>query len=302
MKVFNLIKSLAKNAGIENQKELADFLEANKESLDGLDLPDIAGNLLQENLMSEDVAKTKLSLKNYFAGMLYSGIEQGAKEEAKASGVTEDEIIEIHNSTKNSGERIKLYIQSLNKKLQNAGKNSKTSEEITKQIQDAQNKYIEIEKLKNEEITTLKTKYESEFENMAWNSEIGKVKWNPAIPESVRSMALRNAIQKEAEKENGKLIFDQEKRTWKIVNAADQTLPVSKAGKILDYESLFPLALQSEKLLDETPPGGAGGGNPGTNRIPFQGLPNPGGTNEVIPEYVLKSLGSANVAFDFSKT
>jgi hypothetical protein len=97
MKVINLIKSLAKNAGIENQKELSEFLEANKESLDGLDLPDIAGNLLQENLMSEEVAKTKLSLKTHFAGLLFAGIEQGARERAKEAGISDEEISAIED-------------------------------------------------------------------------------------------------------------------------------------------------------------------------------------------------------------
>jgi hypothetical protein len=108
------------------------------------------------------------------------------------------------------------------------------------------------------------------------------------------------AIQKEVEKENGKLLYDSEKKQWKIVNAADPTLPVSKAGKILDYETIFPLALQEHKLLDIEPAGGAGGTIPGTK--PFMGIPNPQGTDQVIPDYILKSLGSANNAIDFSKS
>ena len=40
MKLTNLIKTLAKQAGIETQKDLNEFLEANKESLESLELPD----------------------------------------------------------------------------------------------------------------------------------------------------------------------------------------------------------------------------------------------------------------------
>ena len=67
MKLTNLIKTLAKQAGIETQKDLNEFLEANKESLESLEVPDIAGNLMQENLWNEEVAKTKGTLKKHFA-------------------------------------------------------------------------------------------------------------------------------------------------------------------------------------------------------------------------------------------
>ena len=44
-----------------------------------------------------------------------------------------------------------------------------------------------------------------------WKNEVSKVKWNKAIPESVRSMALKEAIRIEVEKENGRLVFDDER-------------------------------------------------------------------------------------------
>jgi hypothetical protein len=298
MKLTNLIKTLAKQAGIETQKDLNDFLETNKESLESLELPDIAGNLMQENLWNEEVAKTKGTLKKHFAGLLFPGIEQGAKERAIEAGLTPEEVIQIHQSTQDSGQRVNSYIEALKSKLSNAGKNSKGSDEIMKQIQELQTKAIEIERAKNDEINSLKSNFNSRIEDFAWKNEVSKVKWNKAIPESVRSMALKEAIRTEVEKENGKLIFDPERQTWEIVNSADPTMKVSKAGKILDYNTLFPLALQEHKLLDIEPTGGAVVGNSGN---PFF-VPSQGQGNSQIPEYIQKSLGSANKPIDFSQS
>ena len=298
MKLTNLIKTLAKQAGIETQKDLNEFLEANKESLESLELPDIAGNLMQENLWNEEVAKTKGTLKKHFAGLLFPGIEQGAKERAIEAGLTNEEVIQIHQSTQDSGQRVNSYIEALKSKLSNAGKNSKGNEEIMKQIQELQTKAIEIERAKNDEINSLKVNFNSRIEDFAWKNEVSKVKWNKAIPESVRSMALKEAIRTEVEKENGKLIFDPERQTWEIVNSADPTMKVSKAGKILDYNTLFPLALQEHKLLDIEPSGGAAGSNSGN---PFF-VPSQGQGNSQIPEHVQRSLGSANKPIDFSQS
>jgi hypothetical protein len=298
MKLTNLIKTLAKQAGIETQKDLNEFLEANKESLESLELPDIAGNLMQENLWNEEVAKTKGTLKKHFAGLLFPGIEQGAKERAIEAGLTPEEVIQIHQSTQDSGQRVNSYIEALKSKLSNAGKNSKGNEEIMKQIQELQTKAIEIERVKNDEINSLKSSFNSRIEDLAWKNEVGKVKWNKAIPESVRSMALKEAIRIEVEKENGRLVFDDERQTWEIVNSADPTMKVSKAGKILDYNTLFPLALQEHKLLDIEPTGGAVGSNSGN---PFF-VPSQGQGNSQIPEYIQKSLGSANKPIDFSQS
>lgn len=298
MKLTNLIKTLAKQAGIETQKDLNEFLEANKESLESLELPDIAGNLMQENLWNEEVAKTKGTLKKHFAGLLFPGIEQGAKERAIEAGLTPEEVIQIHQSTQDSGQRVNSYIEALKSKLSNAGKNSKGNEEIMKQIQELQTKAIEIERVKNDEINSLKSSFNSRIEDLAWKNEVSKVKWNKAIPESVRSMALKEAIRIEVEKENGRLVFDDERQTWEIVNSADPTMKVSKAGKILDYNTLFPLALQEHKLLDIEPSGGAVGSNSGN---PFF-VPSQGQGNSQIPEYIQKSLGSANKPIDFSQS
>lgn len=298
MKLTNLIKTLAKQAGIETQKDLNEFLEANKESLESLEVPDIAGNLMQENLWNEEVAKTKGTLKKHFAGLLFPGIEQGAKERAIEAGLTPEEVIQIHQSTQDSGQRVNSYIEALKSKLSNAGKNSKGNEEIMKQIQELQTKAIEIERSKNDEINSLKSSFNSRIEDLAWKNEVSKVKWNKAIPESVRSMALKEAIRIEVEKENGRLVFDDERQTWEIVNSADPTMKVSKAGKILDYNTLFPLALQEHKLLDIEPTGGAVGSNSGN---PFF-VPSQGQGNSQIPEYIQKSLGSANKPIDFSQS
>ncbi len=298
MKLTSLLKTLAKQAGIETQKDLNDFLETNKESLEALELPDVTGNLMQENLWNEEVAKTKGTLKKHFAGLLFPGIEQGAKERAIEAGLTNEEVIQIHQSTQDSGQRVNSYIEALKSKLSNAGKNGKGSDEIMKQIQELQTKAIEIERAKNDEINSLKSNFNSRIEDFAWKNEVSKVKWNKAIPESVRSMALKEAIRTEVEKENGKLIFDPERQTWEIVNSADPTMKVSKAGKILDYNTLFPLALQEHKLLDIEPSGGAVGANPGN---PFF-VPSQGQGNSPIPEYVQRSLGSANKPIDFSQS
>jgi hypothetical protein len=299
MKIADFLKRQAKSAGIESQKELEAFLEANKEKLADLDIPDVAVNFIVDNLWNVEVAKTKDELKKHFAGQMLPGIEQGAMERAKAMGVSDSKIAEIHAETQSSGKRVNLYLEAANEILKEAGKKQKGSEEFMRQIQEEQNKILALEKSKADEINSLKSKYESQFEDLTWQNEIGKVKWNKAIPEDIRSIALKNAINKEVEKSGGKLVFDADKRTFNIVNANDASMQVSKDGKILDYQTLFPLALQEHKLLDVEVPGGAGNPNPGN---PFFVPPTGGQGNETkIPEYILNSLGSANKAVDFSK-
>jgi hypothetical protein len=299
MKITDFLKRQAKSAGIESQKELEAFLEANKEKLADLDIPDVAVNFIVDNLWNVEVAKTKDELKKHFAGQMLPGIEQGAMERAKAMGVSDSKIAEIHAETQSSGKRVNLYLEAANEILKEAGKKQKGSEEFMRQIQEEQNKVLALEKSKADEINSLKSKYESQFEDLTWQNEIGKVKWNKAIPEDIRSIALKNAINKEVEKSGGKLVFDADKRTFNIVNANDASMQVSKDGKILDYQTLFPLALQEHKLLDVEVPGGAGNTNPGN---PFFVPPQNGQGNETkIPEYILNSLGSANKAVDFSK-
>jgi hypothetical protein len=288
MKLSALLKTLAKNAGIESQKDLSEFIEANKDSLE-LDFPDVAANLISENLLSMDVAKNSLDLKNYFLGKSLPGIEQSAMEEAIEQGLTPEKIAEIHKETPSTGKRITLYLKALNDVHKSNGK-AKPNDEILKQIQELQLKAADIEKVKNEEINGLKSKFNSQLEDYTWQSEVAKIKWNKYIPEDLRPMALKNAIEKEVAKHNGKLIFDPETRQYNIVNSADPAVGVSANGKVLDYATIFPLALQEHKLLDVETPGGAGSDNPGTN--PFSGNPKPEGTK--LTSFEQKAINGLN--------
>jgi hypothetical protein len=251
-----------------------------------------------DNLWNVEVAKTKDELKKHFAGQMLPGIEQGAMERAKAMGVSDAKIAEIHAETQSSGKRVNLYLEAANEILKESGKKQKGSEEFMRQIQEEQNKVLALEKSKADEITALKSKYESQFEDLTWENEVSKIQWNDSIPIDLRPMALKMALGKDAEKAGGKLIFDPEKRSFNIVNANDPAMQVSKDGKILDYQSLLPLSLQEHKLL-KVESGGADNQRSGN---PFFVPPQNGQGNETkIPEYILNSLGSANKAVDFSK-
>jgi len=291
MKLEQLLKKFAGMAGIENQKELTDFLEANKDALQ-VEFPDVAVNLITENVLSMTDAQNNGKLKTHYAGLLFNGLEQGAKERALALGLSQEKIDEINKTTQATGQRINAYFEAAKELLESAKKGGKGNAEFEKQLAEEQKKYLEFEKQSKQQLADLENRHTGEIENFAWGTKVSNVKINAAIPDYLRTDAVKGAVQKEVEKLGGVLKFNKETRSWDIVQKDNPEMKVVSGGKVLDFETIFPLSLQTHKLLETADPGGTGP-KPGPSN-PFTGLPNSGSNEPAIPSYVMNSLGSAN--------
>lgn len=297
MKLVQLLKKFAGMAGLENQKEINDFLETNKDSLE-LDFPDLAVNLMNEKLMTLETAKNNDAVRKHYAGMIFSGLEEGATERAMKL-IGQDKINEINKSTDSTGKRINLYLEAANETLESAKKGSKSNPEFEKQLAEEQKKLIDYQNQVKAQILDIENKHLSEVEGFAWGNKISGVKINEAYSDpEIRNLAVKKAVQKEVEKRGGVLKFNRATQSWDIVQKDNPEMKVVDGGKILDFDSIFPLALQSDKLLVETPAGGASGGTPGT---PFTSPLGGGTTQQDLPTYVNKSFGSADRPVTFTK-
>jgi len=290
MKLEQLLKKFAGMAGIESQKELTDFLEANKDALQ-VEFPDVAVNLITDKVMTIETAKNNPELKKHYAGLLYSGLEQGAKERALALGLSQEKIDEINSSTQATGQRINGYLEAAKELFDKKG-SSKGNAEFEKQLADEQKKFIEYQNLTKQQIADLESRHTSEIENFAWGTKVSGVKINAAIPDYLRTDAVKGAVLKEVEKLGGILKFNKDSQTWDIVQKDNPEMKVVNSGKVLDFETIFPLSLQSHKLLETADPGGTGS-KPDPSK-PFTGFQDPGSKEPAIPSYVLNSLGGAN--------
>jgi len=258
MKLEQLLKKFAGMAGIESQKELTDFLEANKDALQ-VEFPDVAVNLITDKVMTFETAKNNPDLKKHYAGLLYSGLEQGAKERALALGLSQEKIDEINQSTQATGQRINLYLEAAKELLETTKKSSKGNAEFEKLLADEQKKFIEFQNQTKGQIAELETKHLNQIENFAWGQKVSGVKINAAIPDYLRTDAVKGAVQKEVEKLGGILKFNRETQTWDIRQKDNPEMNVVLGGKVLDFATIYPLALQSDKLLETAVPGGIGG-------------------------------------------
>lgn len=289
MKLEQLLKKFAGMAGIESQKELTDFLEANKDALQ-VEFPDVAVNLITDKVMTFETAKNNPDLKKHYAGLLYSGLEQGAKERALALGLSQEKIDEINSSTQATGQRINGYLEAAKELLDKKG-SSKGNAEFEKQLADEQKKFIEFQNQTKQQIADLENRHTGEIENFAWGTKVSGVKINAAIPDYLRTDAVKGAVLKEVEKLGGILKFNKDSQTWDIVQKDNPEMKVVSGGKVLDFETIFPLSLQSHKLLET---GGAGGGDNKDQGKTFTGFNDSGSKEPAIPGYVQNSFGGAN--------
>ncbi len=295
MKLSQLLKKFAGMAGIESQKELTDFIEANKDAME-LDFPDVAVNLITDKVLTLETAKNNTDLKKHYAGLLFGGLEQGAKERAIALGLSQEKINEINESTQATGQRINLYFEAAKDLFESVKKSGKGNDEFAKQLADEQKKLIEFQNQTKAQIAEIESKHLGEIENFAWQTRVNGVKIKEAIPDYLRTDAVKGALKSEVEKLGGQLKFNRETQSWDLVQKENPEMKVVKDGKILDFETIFPLSLQSRNLLEVAGTGGTDPANPG--KQPFTPLSGGGSNPQALPDYVQKSLNSANVAID----
>jgi hypothetical protein len=228
---------------------------------------------------------------------------QGYDEEivnlAKQYGLDPQSIDEL-KITKNSGDKVKLAFKKL-KDLEEKAKqntNKDVSDEYMKKIAEAQTKVDEAMQKVEIEKSLIAEKYVAKMRQLWEQTQLSGIQWNDNVPEAARIPAYQSVIDSKLNQLQGKIVYDPEYNTAKLVNAKDESLPLVVNGKEFTYNDLSLLVLQENKLLKEKTVGGTTpdftqGTTPPTAFVPqTQGTP--------IPAHIRSALADiSNVAANY---
>jgi hypothetical protein len=280
--ILDAIKELAAKAGLSNNQELDLALAGSAaDTLRAFEIPDSAMSAFRENLMDMQQAKAKLDLKNHFIGDYMKGYDESVVDLAKESGLALETIAEI-KSAKNSGDKVKLAFRAMKALEEDARKSGKggNSDEFVRKIAEKQKELEDYKQLSESEKNQIQHKYVSKMESLWKQSHLSGISWNDALPEIARVPAYEAGLNAKLSSLGGKLIFDPETQSAKVVNAQDSSLPLMNGSKEFAFSDLHSLVLQENKLLKDS----NGGGTPvipsGTQFIPPSGGQ---GTQKISP-------------------
>lgn len=290
--IKDLLVTLGEKAGLKDNQEFQLAISAS--TLSEIELPDNMANSLS-SLMNETSAiefgKTNLAVKTHHIGAFSDGFLTSVREKAKEFGLSHEQLAEF-DSTKNTGDKIKLVMDGLNgliEKAKTEGGKGK-SDEYVRQVTELQTKIQNLEAESQRKINETQAQYRARMEKLALSSKMAFA-WNKEIPEIAREAIYHSAISKELDEMGGKLIFDDEKNDFRIVQKADESLPLIKDAKPFEFMDLHSLTLQKHKLLNI---GSEPGGNGNPNPAPFaQPGPLPGNGTTKTPAYAQKSINES---------
>ena len=291
-KLKDALLKFAEKLGLEKDTDLMTVLAASV--LSEIEVPDsfitAASGLMTEQQaidfgMASLEVKTK-HLKNYLIGFDESTIDL-----AKKAGLSEDTIKEI-KAAQNSGDKVKLLATALQGEIETAKKTKHGSEEYVKQVTELQNKYKELEATIPIKVNETAAAYRARLEKLAIQTKMN-FNWDDKFSPDVREAVYNAALNSELQKAGAKMIFDEDQNDFKIVQLADESLPLIKDGKQYGFSDFHGLTLQNHKLIKESGQPG-GNGNPGSGTPGFQAPNNPGaGTPKEIPSYMANALAES---------
>jgi chromosome segregation ATPase len=292
--VLDFIKQLATRAGVKDNQEFDLALAGSAaDTLKGLELPDSFVTQVNTNLMDFGAAKSNLDLKNHFTGQAFNGMESSVFELLKNSGWDDAELEEIKAASKSTGQRMAKIMEKYNSKMEEAKKHKPGSEEYVRKLSEAQKALEDATKKFEAEKSQILETQKAKQQNLWMRNQLASVQWNDAIPEIAREATYNAALNARLSKIEGKLIFDPETLSARIVNAKDETLPIVDAGKEISFNDLHSVILQEHKLMKES-----GGGNPNPSNTPPFTPPNNhgGGSNQPkLHSATEKALANLNI-------
>jgi hypothetical protein len=297
MNIKEFLINQAKRAGVADDPEFQLMISASV--LNDIMVPDAVEQKFNTNLMDSELAKTSLDLKKHFIGSYMQGYDEEIVNLAKQYGLDPQSIDEL-KITKNSGDKVKLAFKKL-KDLEEKAKqstNKDVSDEYMKKIAEAQAKVDEAMQKVEIEKSLISEKYVAKMRQLWEQNQLSGIQWNDNVPEAARIPAYQSVIDSKLNQLQGKVIYDPENNTAKLVNARDESLPLVVNGKEFTYNDLSLLVLQENKLLKEKQVGG-------TSFTPEQGtipptafVPQTQGTQ--IPAHIRNALADiSNVAANY---
>jgi hypothetical protein len=298
MNIKEFLINQAKRAGVADDPEFQLMISASV--LNDIQVPDAVEHKFNTNLMDADLAKTSLDLKKHFIGSYMQGYDEEIVNLAKQYGLDPQSIDEL-KITKNSGDKVKLAFKKL-KDLEEKAKqntNKDVSDEYMKKIAEAQAKVDEAMQKVEIEKSLIADKYVAKMKQLWEQTQLSGIQWNDNVPEAARIPAYQSVIESKLNQLQGKIVYDPEYNTAKLVNQKDESLPLVVNGKEFTYNDLSLLVLQENKLLKEKQVGGTTtlfeqGTTPPNAFVPqAQGTPN-------IPAHVRSALADiSNVAANY---
>lgn len=295
MNIKEFLINQAKRAGVADDPEFQLMISASV--LNDIMVPDAVEQKFNTNLMDSELAKTSLDLKKHFIGSYMQGYDEEIVNLAKQYGLDPQSIDEL-KITKNSGDKVKLAFKKL-KDLEEKAKqntNKDVSDEYMKKIAEAQAKVDEAMQKVEIEKSLIADKYVAKMRQLWEQTQLSGIQWNDNVPEAARVPAYQSVIESKLNQLQGKIMYDPEYNTAKLVNMKDESLPLVVNGKEFTYNDLSLLVLQENKLLKEKQIGGTipdfqQGTIPPTAFVPqTQGTPN-------IPAHIRSALADiSNVA------
>lgn len=297
MNIKEFLINQAKRAGVADDPEFQLMISASV--LNDIQVPDAVEQKFNTNLMDAELAKTSLDLKKHFIGSYMQGYDEEIVNLAKQYGLDSQSIDEL-KITKNSGDKVKLAFKKL-KDLEEKAKqntNKDVSDEYMKKIAEAQAKVDEAMQKVEIEKSLIAEKYVAKMRQLWEQTQLSGIQWNDNVPEAARIPAYQSVIDSKLNQLQGKIVYDPEYNTAKLVNAKDESLPLVVNGKEFTYNDLSLLVLQENKLLKEKTVGGTTpdftqGTTPPTAFVPqTQGTP--------IPAHIRSALADiSNVAANY---
>jgi hypothetical protein len=286
MNLKEFLIAQAKKAGVSDDAEFNLMVSAS--SLGDIEVPSAVINKFDNNLFNVDIAKANINLKNHFISDFMMGYDEELVKMAKDYGLPQEMVEEI-KTTKSSGQKVKLAMKAL-KDLEEKAKNSNPnhSEEYVRKIAEAQQKLDEAMVRADDERRMVEAKYTNRMQELWERAQLSSVAWNDAIPEAARIHTYKSVLGDKLNSLGGKIIFDADNNTSRLVNVNDEKLPLVVNGKEFAYNDLQALVLQENKLLREP---GNGGSTTGTQGTQFS-APNLSGSGTQIsmPSYVSGAL------------
>ncbi len=285
MNLKEFLLTQAKKAGIADDPEFSLLISASV--LNELEVPETVVSKFNSNLFDSELAKTNLDLKNHFIRNYMMGYDEEIIKMAKDYGLPMEVVDEL-KTTKNSGDKVKLAFKHLKDLEEQAKKSSSKgqSEEYLKKISEAQTKLDETIARTEAEKKSIEHKFVSKMQGLWEQAQLSGIQWNDAIPEAARVPAYKSVLDAKLQSLGGKVVFDAENNSARLVNMQDETLPLVVSGKEFGYKDLSALVLQENKLLKEA---GNGGSNPNfSGTQSFIGSPQT--TSTPLPSYITGAL------------
>lgn len=295
MNIKEFLINQAKRAGVADDPEFQLMISASV--LNDIMVPDAVEQKFNTNLMDSELAKTSLDLKKHFIGSYMQGYDEEIVNLAKQYGLDPQSIDEL-KITKNSGDKVKLAFKKL-KDLEEKAKqntNKDVSDEYMKKIAEAQAKVEEAMQKVEVEKSLIADKYVAKMRQLWEQTQLSGIQWNDNVPEAARVPAYQSVIESKLNQLQGKIMYDPEYNTAKLVNIKDESLPLVVNGKEFTYNDLSLLVLQENKLLKEKQIGGTIPDFQQGTIPPTAFVPQTQGTTN-IPAYIRSALADiSNVA------